>query len=1068
MPDIPLRRIAKNFRRLNLVLFLILPLLLVMGGALFWGGQRIIRQEQERIAVDFQLLTRYMSEQQALLQRLAGEKRLQYKDADQDPAQLFHLMEQQEAVGATLFQGNPSSVETPFTLVCQDLAQCPHQSAAAAGLGRYLADLYSSFWVRSSFPASALLVVDAGAGSSFTVPTIGSRWPRLTTPLVLAGLHAVRASATSSDSDAIRWIRLKDFPQHMIAFTALHNLAPGSGLQSSGTYAACLTYRDRINVFTTPQRRHFYDKFWLQGRLDGLLLGDEPAPLALHEGANVRSDGLLFRINDASGHWSGYYLLSYRALFLGHSWSLAAIFLLLLLSPLAARVYARWYQRRVIAPAQQAHAELVENHQFSRTLLETTPVALCVLSREDRRIVFANNLALKWFTTQVGQSLDASGLDPALLERIARAREPGEIENFQSFDGRSFYIAFAPTRYRNQDVLICAFADLSARAQMEQQLTQAKQAADKANGAKSVFLATMSHEIRTPLYGVLGSLELMGLTDLDREQRQLLERIQVSSGLLLQIISDILDITRIESGQLSLGDQLFDPRALVQRCTASFVDSARNKGLLLFSWVDPELPPALLGDPGRISQILTNLISNAVKFTHSGQVIVRARAEPGSQGRVLLSLQVADTGIGIGKEEQQQLFIPFYQIDAHSHTVHGAGLGLSICAKLAALMGSQIHLTSELGLGSSFSMQLELPVASDPNAERQPDLGGARIYVQSPHHELTDNLCQWLQKWHAQATPVDATAPPPQGQGVLLRLFDDRPEASEALPPGLLRIDLGGQQRTPGAGLAEAGDYYAIGRLLERTLGGAPDAPAEPELPARDIATLAPLGLNVLVAEDNPINQATLSHQLQQLGCRNTLAADGAEALDLWRIGDYDLLLTDVNMPRMNGYELTCILRAAGDDRPIIGITANAMCDEEARCQACGMDAWLVKPVPLQTLRASLARLTSLAPEPPAEPAAAPGNAPVDGLPPNLRELFARTMGQDVEHLRQALDEEDYERIFQLLHRVRGSLAVAGQEALILQVHDLGQSLRQSGLTATTRTHSLMLLHALQDISQLE
>ncbi|WP_225368695.1 response regulator [Pseudomonas protegens] len=224
----------------------------------------------------------------------------------------------------------------------------------------------------------------------------------------------------------------------------------------------------------------------------------------------------------------------------------------------------------------------------------------------------------------------------------------------------------------------------------------------------------------------------------------------------------------------------------------------------------------------------------------------------------------------------------------------------------------------------------------------------------------------------------------------------------------------------------------------------------------------------MLVAEDNPINQATLSHQLQQLGCRNTLAADGAEALDLWRIGDYDLLLTDVNMPRMNGYELTCILRAAGDDRPIIGITANAMCDEEARCQACGMDAWLVKPVPLQTLRASLARLTSLAPEPPAEPAAAPGNAPVDGLPPNLRELFARTMGQDVEHLRQALDEEDYERIFQLLHRVRGSLAVAGQEALILQVHDLGQSLRQSGLTATTRTHSLMLLHALQDISQLE
>lgn len=1062
MPDIPLRRIAQNFRRLNLILFVILPLLLIMGGALLWGGQRIINQEQERVAVDFQLLTRYMGEQKALLERLKSEP---FSDEDaQSPTRIFRLMDQQQALGATLFQGSPSHVETPFTLVCEDMLHCPLDSARAASFGRYLTDLYSSFWVRSSYPASALLVVDASTGSSYTVPTVNTRQPQISAAQVMASIQAIRNSGRGSNSDEVRWIRLPGFANHVLAFTPLRNPHFSDGATDTGTYAAALTDRQRINVLSRPIQSPFYDAFWLENQHDGLLLGERPQPADVDQEVSLRSDGLLFRISDEQATWTGYYLLSYQTLFLGHSWPLVGVLLLLLLSPIVGRVYVRWYQRLVILPAQRAHSELVESDQFNRTLLETTPVALCVLSRERSLIVFANTLALKWFNTQVGHSLEDSGLEPELLERISQAREPGEVENYQSHDGHSFYIAYAPTRYRNQEVLICAFADLSARAQMEQQLTLAKQAADKANSAKSVFLATMSHEIRTPLYGVLGSLELMGLTDLDREQRQLLERIQVSSGLLLQIISDILDITRIESGQLSLGDQSFDPRALVQRCTAAFVDSARNKGLLLFSSVDPSLPP-LLGDPGRISQILTNLISNAVKFTHSGHVIVRARYEPGSQGRVRLSLQVVDTGIGIGHEEQLQLFLPFYQIDAHSHTVHGAGLGLSICARLAALMGSQIHLTSELGLGSSFTMTLELPVADDELDAPPPDLNGTQIHVHSPHHELTDNLCLWLQKWGAQASPLETSATSPQGQGIVLQLLEDGP-GPEPATTQMLRIDLGGDHQAPGTSLAEAGDFMAIGRLIERRLGRAPE-PGEPPSELSDLSRQQALGLNVLVAEDNPINQATLSHQLQQLGCRSTLAVDGAEALDLWRVGDYDLLLTDVNMPRMNGYELTCILRASGDDRPIIGITANAMCDEEARCQAAGMDTWLVKPVPLQTLWANLARLT----QPPPQDDHTPSlrvEPPQDygSLPPNLRQIFTSTMTLDRDQLNQALEQQDYERIFHLLHRIRGSLAVAGHEPLIQQLEALGQSLRESGLTASTRTDSQKLLHALQDISQ--
>lgn len=1054
MPNLPLRRIARNSRRLNLVLFGVLPLLLIMAGALLWGFQRIISQEQERISIDFTLQTRYMDEQQVLLTRLQQAHILDYSDSQQNSPTIFHAMDDQQIPGATLYQGTPSPVDTPFTLVCQELASCPLHSSRAAGFGRYLADLYSSFWVRSSFPASGLLVVDAEPGASYTVPTVGSRRPNLSAPLTQAAMAAIRADAASADR--IRWIGLQGYPDHVLAYLPLRHTASGS----PGSYAATLISRERINIFSRVLQRGVYDAHWLVSREDGLLLGPAPYPSGVGPGVNYRADGLVFRIDAANEAWTGYYILSYPSLFFGHYWLLASIIALLSLSPLAGWAYVRRYNRRVIAPAQQAHRQLMESDQFSRTLLETTPVALCVFSRDERRIVFANSLAFKWFDTQVGQSLHDSGLEQPLLERLSRATQPGTIENHRAHDGRSFYIAFAPTRYHDQDVVVCAFADLSARAQMEQELTQAKHAADRANGAKSVFLATMSHEIRTPLYGVLGSLELMGLTDLDAEQRQLLERIQVSSGLLLQIISDILDITRIESGQLALGGQSFDPRELVQGCTGAFIDSARNKDLLLFSCVDPQLPEALLGDPVRIRQILTNLISNAIKFTLSGHVIVRARAEPGRDGQVLMTLQVVDTGIGIGQEEQQQLFTPFYQIDAHSHTVHGAGLGLSICAKLAAMMGSEIRLTSELGLGSSFSMSLELPLAGTSTAPRQPELAGARIYVHSPHHELTGNLCQWLNRWGAEATPLEGAALDGTGPGIVLRVFDAPGGRAEALV-GLTEIVLDGQRTGPGASLADACDFSAIGFLLERKLRGEPEPGPTGRAPGlQPLNSLPPLRLNVLVAEDNPINQATLSHQLKQLGCHSTLAADGAEALDLWRIGDYDLLLTDVNMPRMNGYELTTRIRASGDDRPVIGVTANAMCEEEARCRACGMDAWLVKPVQLQTLWASLSQLSGLDTE-----QCIPLFEEPPSLPSDLRQIFISTMTVDIQTLRQALDEQDYDRIFELLHRVRGSLAVAGYEALIEQLEHFGNDLREAGLTPSTHAHSLTLLHALERIS---
>lgn len=1064
MQDAPLRRIAQNFRQLNSLLFGVLPLILIMGSVLFAGFQRIINQEQERIAVDFSLLTLYLAEQETFLKRLDHARILEFTKEKDQSTHVFRVMDKQLAQNATVFRSAISPEGTPYSLVCESISSCPLDNVGAAHLGRYLADIYSSFWVQSGYPASTLMLVNTDKGTTYTVPLMGSVNPRMPASLVMAAVATIRANAPVDDE--IRWIGLKDFPDYMITYTLIHN--PDLENDAGKTYAATLTYRNRINIFSTPLKRRFYDESWLESLHNGLLLGELPLPNVTNE-VSYRTDGLVFKIDDDSKKWTAYYMLSYKNLLRGHYWLLIGIITILIFSPVAGWVYVRWYQRRVIVPAQQAHRQVVESDEFSRILLETSPIALCVLSCEKRLIIFANSLALKWFDMHVGGSLQDSTLDVSLLEQIIQAKEPGVVECYQSTNGSSFYIAFTPTRYRNQDVVISAFVDLSVRTRLEQELTRAKLTADKASGAKSVFLATMSHEIRTPLYGVLGSLELMGLTNLDYEQHQLLDRIQISSALLLQIISDILDITKIESDQLVLGEQVFDPRMLIQSCTAAHIDMAQKKNLLLFSSIDPALPAALLGDTGRIRQILTNLISNAIKFTYSGHIIVRARVGPGLSGHVLLTLQVSDTGVGIGKEEQTALFTPFHQVDADSHTIQGAGLGLSISAKLAKLMGSEIRLTSEKGLGSSFSLQLELPIAAERHTTPQPALNGARIFVCSAHHELTDNLCQWLNKWGAQASKFDETATDAETAGILVSLFERGAAVPLRAVPGLTKINLGGIYGRLNESFVDVCDFTAIGFAIEHALHG--ESNSRQVKPTPNLLSnhhLPPLHLNVLVAEDNEINQATLSYQLKQLGCHSTLAADGAEALDLWKIGNYDVLLTDVNMPRMNGYELASTLRAQQDDRPIIGITANAMSDEEDRCKAAGMDAWLVKPVQLRTLWDSLAQLSSFDVENHEEVLKdfSPPRQDPDSLPKDLRDIFISTMSMDLVKLKAAIHEKQYDLIFSLLHRVRGSLAVAGYESLIEQVEAFGDSLREAGLTDDIYTQSIELLLSLEQVSQ--
>ena len=477
----------------------------------------------------------------------------------------------------------------------------------------------------------------------------------------------------------------------------------------------------------------------------------------------------------------------------------------------------------------------------------------------------------------------------------------------------------------------------------------------------------MSHEIRTPLYGVLGTLELLGLTDLDPHQKTYLQTIQRSSATLFQLISDVLDVSKIESGQMAIEAVEFCPLDMLEDTLHTYAAFAQRKGLQLYSCIDPQLPDSVLGDPMRIRQILNNLVSNALKFTDIGRVVIRARVTAHDAEYVNLEWQVTDSGVGIPEAQQAKLFDVFYQAP-DTASEGGAGLGLPICRWLAQMMDGEIKVVSEPGLGSSFTLKIRLPLCS--GALTNPPLiepSATPVYVQAPVRELAQSLCDWLNRLGIAAALAAAPTPEQDSrQAVLVDLLPSEPARYWA---GQRVLCLPGAHSPPlhtaQGWVVDMHDVRAIAIIVLLAQHGKHEQP-----PAALPQSAGQLGLRILVAEDNPINQAIIKEQLEALGCSVTLAANGEQALQLWQPQAFDLVLTDVNMPLMNGYELARTLRAHDPQLPIIGVTANAMREEGVRCLAVGMNAWIVKPLSLQTLRAQLVKLCKVkAPvEPPPEP----------------------------------------------------------------------------------------------------
>jgi signal transduction histidine kinase/CheY-like chemotaxis protein len=514
-----------------------------------------------------------------------------------------------------------------------------------------------------------------------------------------------------------------------------------------------------------------------------------------------------------------------------------------------------------------------------------------------------------------------------------------------------------------------------------EQATEAQQAAEAASRAKSAFLANMSHEIRTPMNAVLGMAHLTLGTALDARQRDYLTKLDTAAKALLRLLDDILDYSKIEAGRLNLDAQVFALDQVFEQLSQWLAARAADKHLELLYQLDPRVPLTLIGDAGRLGQILTNLTGNAIKFTEQGEIRVRVTREPDTDSRINLRFAVQDTGIGLSHEQQAQLFQPFSQADGSiTRKYGGTGLGLAISRRLAQLMGGEIGLDSAPGVGSTFWFTARFAPAPPPDTSpwHLPEaLRARRALILSPHAALAQTLGQMLDAMGLLAgTAATSTAaveilragaahgrpielllcdgPPPEpGAQTLIDQWRAGAVAGRSAVLGLTRA--GDAQARPSGLHALAPGAVIVKPLRPVALAAAlraiePGAACPPDALLSAASGPPPHwlhGLHLLLVEDNPLNQQVARELLTQVGAQVTLATNGRQALAQIDQHSFDAVLMDIQMPELDGLAATRAIRARphGRELPILALSAYAMRGDRERSLQAGMNDHITKPI---------------------------------------------------------------------------------------------------------------------------
>jgi PAS domain S-box-containing protein len=650
-----------------------------------------------------------------------------------------------------------------------------------------------------------------------------------------------------------------------------------------------------------------------------------------------------------------------------------------------------------------------------RQIVAHAPVAMAMLDRELRHLAHS----ARWLRylapgepSVVGRTLhEVWPSMPVRYQQVFERALAGEVvsepeDALERDDGSTVFMRWTVHPWRDAEGRV---AGVVLAAQSIDVLVRARQAALEASRLKSEFVANMSHEIRTPMNGVIGMTRLLLDTPLTAEQREYAEVIDQSGRALLEIINDILDFSKIEAGRIDLEHVDFDLRRAVREVLGSFAEAAHAKGLELLCLIRHDVPNALVGDPGRLRQVLTNLVGNAVKFTEKGEVVLRVTLDESAEDTALVRFEVRDTGIGIDGELKPRLFQSFVQADGSaSRRYGGTGLGLAISKRLVSLMGGSIDVDSRPGRGSTFwfTVRLERQAEAVPVAAPSARLAGRRVLVVDDNATNRQILRHQLGYWGLRVTAVESgpralallQQAAASGTGYELAILDMKMPEMDGLAlgraikeePALAAVRLvlltSFGQRGHGAEASRIGiaayltkpvDEADLYDCLVEVLDEARSRRSSHLVTRHSLREQRPpVAAHVLVAEDNEVNQKVAVKILEKLGYRVELAENGREALAACARRRYDAVLMDGQMPGMDGYEATRRIREretrGGRRVPIIAMTASAMKGDREKCLEAGMDDYVSKPVTPEGLEAVLRRWVGAATAPAERAAAAP------------------------------------------------------------------------------------------------